>query len=77
MVAAVVAMSQRLGIRTVAEGVETLDQMDRVRDIGCSEAQGYGIARPMPKDAMTRWLKLFTSSTAVSSSPMSQNSKVA
>ena len=49
-----------LGAKTTAEGVETAQQLDVLRRLKCDEAQGYGIAYPMPVDAATRWLQLFT-----------------
>jgi diguanylate cyclase (GGDEF)-like protein len=39
-----------------AEGVETLEQCERLLQLGCELAQGYGIARPMPAAAVTGWL---------------------
>ena len=59
LVSAVVAMSHRMGLRVVAEGVETTNQMDCVRNLGCDEVQGFLIAKPMPATAMSDWLRLF------------------
>jgi len=44
---AVIRLSSALGLVSVAEGVETPDQLARLRALGCSQAQGYHIARPM------------------------------
>jgi diguanylate cyclase (GGDEF)-like protein/PAS domain S-box-containing protein len=44
----VVALSKSLGITTVAEGIETKEQLERVRAEGCDEAQGYYVGRPVP-----------------------------
>ena len=44
---AIVAMSRSLGIETVAEGIETLEQAERMRELGCAFGQGYVFARPM------------------------------
>jgi EAL domain-containing protein (putative c-di-GMP-specific phosphodiesterase class I) len=38
------------GLRTVAEGVETREQLERVDALGCDRAQGYYIGRPMSKE---------------------------
>jgi diguanylate cyclase (GGDEF)-like protein len=46
---AIVAMSRSLGIETVAEGIETLEQADRMRGLGCAYGQGYAFAKPMPE----------------------------
>ncbi len=48
IVRAVVSLGDSLGIRTLAEGVETEDQLTRLRQEGCSELQGFHLGRPMP-----------------------------
>jgi EAL domain-containing protein (putative c-di-GMP-specific phosphodiesterase class I) len=48
IVSAVVNLTANLGQRSIAEGVETKDQLDRLRDLGCDQAQGYLFARPLP-----------------------------
>jgi EAL domain-containing protein (putative c-di-GMP-specific phosphodiesterase class I) len=54
LVAAVVAMAQALGITTVAEGVETPAQADRLIGLGCDSAQGYLYSRPVPSNHVLR-----------------------
>ena len=44
---AIIAMGGSLGIKTVAEGIETAEQAARMRDLGCSYGQGYYFARPL------------------------------
>jgi EAL domain-containing protein (putative c-di-GMP-specific phosphodiesterase class I) len=44
---AIIAMSRSLGIETVAEGIETSEQADRMQRLGCAFGQGYAFARPM------------------------------
>jgi EAL domain-containing protein (putative c-di-GMP-specific phosphodiesterase class I)/ActR/RegA family two-component response regulator len=46
IVAAVMGMAHALDLRVVAEGVETADQVVRLRTLGCDEAQGFFYARP-------------------------------
>ncbi|MFC0407394.1 putative bifunctional diguanylate cyclase/phosphodiesterase [Roseomonas elaeocarpi] len=48
VVRAVAALGNSLGMRITAEGVETDEQMQRLRDDGCTEAQGYLLSRPVP-----------------------------
>ncbi|MFT8675684.1 putative bifunctional diguanylate cyclase/phosphodiesterase [Acetobacter sp.] len=50
VVQAVATLGRRLGVSTVAEGVETQAHLDRVREEGCSEVQGYLFSRPQPTD---------------------------
>jgi diguanylate cyclase (GGDEF)-like protein/PAS domain S-box-containing protein len=47
IVAAVVDLAANLGLRSIAEGVETDDQLARLRELGCDQAQGYLFARPL------------------------------
>jgi EAL domain-containing protein (putative c-di-GMP-specific phosphodiesterase class I)/ActR/RegA family two-component response regulator len=51
-----VGIAQRLGLQTVAEGVETEDDWMFLREIGCDVAQGYFIGRPMPAERLQDWL---------------------
>lgn len=57
VVAAIIAMAHRMGIRVVAEGVETEAQHNFLRNLQCDEVQGYLFARPMPVDESTEWLQ--------------------
>ncbi len=51
VVRAVAALGASLGMRTTAEGVETAAQLRRLREEGCTEAQGYLLGRPVPTSA--------------------------
>jgi EAL domain-containing protein (putative c-di-GMP-specific phosphodiesterase class I) len=53
---AIVAMAQQLGLRTVAEGVETQEQLRRLTLLGCDEYQGYLFAAPCSADDFARLL---------------------
>lgn len=46
IIASIVDMAKKVGVRTLAEGVETKEQLDFLRDIGCEKGQGYYIGRP-------------------------------
>lgn len=48
LVQAIIAMAHGLGIRVIAEGVETVEALQLLERLGCDEVQGYVIARPLP-----------------------------
>ncbi|HZT55812.1 MAG TPA: bifunctional diguanylate cyclase/phosphodiesterase, partial [Burkholderiaceae bacterium] len=52
---AVVKLAHALGLKVVAEGVETLRQQKILVELGCDELQGYLFARPMTARALLRW----------------------
>ncbi len=50
-----IELAHRLGLEVVAEGVEDDATLAVLRALGCDLAQGFGIARPMPADAVPAW----------------------
>ncbi len=50
LVAFIVALGEQHGVSVVAEGVETIDQFDRLRDAGCRLSQGFFFSRAVPAD---------------------------
>ena len=50
IVSAIISMAVQLGMATVAEGVETVTQADKLKHLGCDLAQGYLYSKPMPAD---------------------------
>jgi EAL domain-containing protein (putative c-di-GMP-specific phosphodiesterase class I) len=52
LLAAIVAMAKSLDLQVISEGIETLDQLSRLRDIGCHLGQGFLLSRPAPAEAI-------------------------
>jgi diguanylate cyclase (GGDEF)-like protein/PAS domain S-box-containing protein len=48
IVAAIISMSRSMGMQTIAEGVETAEQLAFLQEQGCDEAQGYYFSKPVP-----------------------------
>jgi diguanylate cyclase (GGDEF)-like protein len=65
IVQSVVDLGGRLGLRTVAEGVEDAETLDRIAEYGVTVAQGFHIARPLPADELERWLARRADAVAV------------
>lgn len=57
LVRSMIDLGHNLALRVVGEGVETEDILARLRDCGCDVAQGFLLARPMPAEALARWLE--------------------
>jgi diguanylate cyclase (GGDEF)-like protein len=57
IVAGVVDLAHAFGLTTAAEGVETIEQLDELRAIGCALGQGYLWSRPLAAEHATEWLK--------------------
>lgn len=57
IVKAVVDLGSSLGITTTAEGVETTNQLDQVREHGCTEIQGYFFGKPLPFSHVEKLLR--------------------
>jgi predicted signal transduction protein with EAL and GGDEF domain len=56
VVTAIIALARSLGLRVVAEGVETLRQMEVLSRLGCSVMQGFLFSRAVAPDELQRWL---------------------
>ncbi|AUJ68735.1 MULTISPECIES: bifunctional diguanylate cyclase/phosphodiesterase [Pseudoalteromonas] len=52
----VISLGQHLGLKTIAEGVETEEQMTVLQKLGCDEVQGFLLAKPMPEKELLEFL---------------------
>ena len=59
MVSAILTMADRLGLDTLAEGVETPEEQAMLAKLGCGHVQGFGIARPMPAEEVDAWISAY------------------
>ena len=57
IVEGIVGLAKSFNLKVVAEGVETYAQGELLQKIGCTFAQGYGIAKPMPAEDILQWAK--------------------
>ncbi len=53
---AIIVMAHKLGLKVIAEGVETTQQRDLLSGAGCDYAQGYLYSRPVPPEEFEKWL---------------------
>lgn len=53
----VIPLGKKLGMKVLAEGIETEDEAQKLKDLGCPEGQGYLYGRPMVYDDVLKWLK--------------------
>ncbi|MGJ8544090.1 MAG: putative bifunctional diguanylate cyclase/phosphodiesterase [Sulfitobacter sp.] len=56
MISAILTMAERLGVETLAEGVESVGEHVLLAQLGCDHVQGFGIARPMPFEKTLDWI---------------------
>jgi len=57
IVSSTISMAHFLGMKTIAEGIETRDQLRFLKEAGCDIAQGYLISRPLPLNELSRFIK--------------------
>ncbi|MDH5191290.1 MAG: EAL domain-containing protein [Gammaproteobacteria bacterium] len=57
IVRSTIDLGHNLGLKVVAEGVETQEVMDSLKELGCEMIQGYHISRPLPVNEITEFLK--------------------
>ena len=62
IVKGIIALAHAFGRVVIAEGAETAAHLQRLRELGCDIAQGYGLSRPMPADQVEDWVRAWDAS---------------
>lgn len=57
IVQSIIELARGLELKTVCEGIETPEQLDTLRSLGCDEMQGYLFSRPLPVDELETWIE--------------------
>lgn len=60
IIQAIVTMADTAGMKVIAEGIETAEQADIVKQLGCKEGQGYYYSRPVPSSEVPKLIEKFT-----------------
>ena len=66
IVQGILGLAKSFGLAVIAEGVETPEHSEQLVKLGCDFGQGYGIARPMPAEAMPDWIRNWNESASCS-----------
>ena len=60
LIKTIIILAKELNIKTIAEGVETKSQLDKLKELGCDYIQGYLISKPLPLKEIKKFLKEFS-----------------
>jgi diguanylate cyclase (GGDEF)-like protein len=69
IVASVIELAHAFGIVTLAEGIETADQLEVLRDLGCDRGQGFYWSKALPAGQISEWIELHSARRAHSRRP--------
>jgi EAL domain-containing protein (putative c-di-GMP-specific phosphodiesterase class I) len=53
----IIDLSKKMNLKVIAEGIEEIEQQERLIELGCDEVQGFYYAKPMPKDEFLHFLE--------------------
>ena len=56
IVRSTIDLAHNMGLKAVAEGVETQEAWDKLREMGCDSAQGYFMSKPLPPEKLMAWI---------------------
>ena len=59
VISCILELAEQLDMETVAEGIETEEQIDSLRRLGCDVVQGNYFSRPLPQEQFERWIQEF------------------
>jgi len=57
IVRSTIDLGHNLGLKVVAEGVEELSVWNMLRSLGCDDAQGFFMSKPLAPDALAQWIR--------------------
>ena len=57
IVRSIIDLAHNLGLKAIAEGVETGAVWSRLQSLGCDTGQGYFFARPIPVEVLSEWMR--------------------
>lgn len=69
MIGAILSMAERLGLETLAEGVETIGEHSMLAQLGCGHVQGFGVGRPMALEDTFGWIEAHREKLATDTQP--------
>ncbi len=70
IVKTVIALAHALGMRVVAEGVDSAEAVQAITELGCEMAQGFFIGRPMRGDLIVDWIEHYAATTTLRKLPV-------
>jgi EAL domain-containing protein (putative c-di-GMP-specific phosphodiesterase class I) len=56
----IIDLGKKMNLKVIAEGIEEIEQQERLIELGCDEVQGFYYAKPMPSDDFLTFLKSHT-----------------
>ncbi len=73
IVKSIIDLGHNLGLEVVAEGAETPNELNALKELGADRLQGYVIGKPMPAEDLTRWLRRLAGQPDEETTPQSQS----